>query len=135
MIRTLRLPCMILVATLAAGALSGCNKTEKPAETQADVNAAASEGAEDVSAAYADRNDVAREGISDVDSAMSDAGTTAHEASQDIAKADENIEATRARAEYDVSIERCDAKTGADRDACKSAAQAVLDAAQARIGK
>lgn len=135
MIRAPRLPYLILVATLAAGTLSGCNKAEKPAETQADVNAAAVEGADDVSSAYADRNDVAREGIADVNTAMSDAGTTANEARQDIAKADENVELTRARAAYDVSIERCEAKVGADQDACKSAAQAVLDAAQASIEK
>ena len=124
---------LLLATAFAVFALAGCSKPETPAETQQDVTEAANEGAADVNAAVVERNEVAQEGAADVTAEMHDVTATANDAAKDNVEEKGVVDLAQARATYDVSVERCDAQAGAARDACRSEAQAVLDAAQARI--
>jgi GTP cyclohydrolase III len=62
---------------------------------------------------------------------LCDAATAAADARVDVVKEDTNVTLEQAKAAYKVDVEQCEAKTGMAREACKSAAQATLDAAQA----
>jgi hypothetical protein len=95
-------------------------------ETQHDLAAPANAGAEKVAEAQQDAAAVATEGSKDIAEASKTAMSNNAVQNADVAL-------TKAKADYKVSIELCEAQTGSARDACKSAAKAVLDAAQARV--
>ncbi len=106
---------LVFLGVLGALSLVACAKTETPSETRQDVAAAANKGAENV--AKAER----------------DAANTSQEAGTDVANANLDVALVAAKAAYKVEIERCEAQTGSARTACKTNAQATLDAAQAQV--
>ena len=116
----------LTVATACALAIgvAGCNRHETPAETQADVQKAESEGMKDVAEARADTNNDRIDAQKKVNDATTELG---HEN----AKADKAVTIAEANAAYKVNIEKCEAMTGDERDACKKQASAELESAKA----
>lgn len=102
----------IAVSLAAALALMGCDKPESPAETRSDMTEAAQEGAEDVAEAREDAMEARGDNL------------------ENIAEAQEDVALAKAKADYKVAVEGCEAQTGDARDLCKDAAQNTLDAAQ-----
>lgn len=117
---------LFVVAVFGVLALAACGKKETSAETQQDVSAAVTAGESKVSDAVRDANEVASEGRVDVAEASQKAMSNNETENADVAL-------TKAKAAYRVSIEQCESQTGNVRDACKSTAKAVLDAAQAVV--
>jgi hypothetical protein len=108
-------PKLMLISVLSVMMLAACAKKETPAETQKDVAEATADGAQSVA------------------SERRDAAAVATDAQASVVDANANVDLERAKADYKIAIEKCDADTGMTKDACKSAARAALDAAQAQI--
>lgn len=115
-------------------ALTACNSQESPAEAQADVAEAQADGQQAVAEDAAEAAVVAAEGREDV--AKSDDAAEAREAQadaiEDNADAQKDVAETKAKADYDVAVQKCDALPSAQQSACKDQAEATYDAAKAK---
>jgi hypothetical protein len=95
--------------------LGACERRETLAETNKDVTSAQIEGQENVAEK---QGEVAK---------------VSQQAGRDITDANLEVAVAQATSDYRVAVEKCETQTGSVRAACKSAAQAVLDAAQVRV--
>ena len=124
--------CALAVAALA---LTACNKSETPAEVQHDVAAAQAEAERDVADATAD----AKEANADADKNVADAiadndaddvTEQARDANETADKGNDRIMIAKAEAAHKVTVEKCDALTGAAQEECKDDADKTLDQAK-----
>lgn len=127
--------CALVAATFA---LSACNqKSETQAEVQHDVAKAEAEGERDVADARAD----AREANADADKNVADAiadndaddiANQARDANETADEGQAKIRIAEAEALHKVSVEKCDALTGAAQKECKDDADKLLEQAKDR---
>lgn len=119
----------------AAVALTACNKSETPAEVQHDVATAQADGQRDVADARAD----AKEANADADKNVADAiadndaddvTEQARDANEAADKGSTKIRIAQAEAAHKVTVEKCDALTGAAQQECKDDADKTLDQAK-----
>ena len=116
----------------AAFALTACNKSETPAEVQHDVATAQADGQRDVADARAD----AKEDQADADKNVADAVADndaddvtdqARDANETADKGSSKIMIAQAEAAHKVTVEKCDALTGAAQKECKDDADKTLE--------
>jgi hypothetical protein len=121
----------------AAFVLTACNKSETPAEVQHDVASAQADAQRDVADARAD----AKEDQADADKQVADAvadndaedvADQAHDANEAADKGNEKIMIAQAEAAHKVTVEKCDALSGAAQRECKDDADKMLDEAKER---
>jgi hypothetical protein len=112
-----------MVALFSAGSLcltvSGCNREEVPAKTQADVSKAQVEGAKKVEEA---RHEAAQDTIQ----AQQDVSRSNTELAHETAQGNYNVAIAKAEADHKVSLQACDAMSGDARDACRKQADVAL---------
>ena len=89
--------------------VSGCNRTESPAEVREDVAEAQREGAEQVAEA---RADLAR-----------DRADTGQAFDESTAENRYELQVTKADADRKVALEQCEALSGSPQEACKELAE------------
>lgn len=114
-IRTLSVTLFSIAVLIAA---AGCNRTETPAQTQADVAKAERKGAENV----ADERREANKEMAHADNSK--------EASHEAAEGKREVAMAEAKAAHKVAIEKCEAMTGDARANCKKQADADYDSAK-----
>jgi nitrogen regulatory protein PII len=119
----------------AAFALTACNKSETPAQVQHDVATAQADGQRDVADVRAD----AKEAQADADKNVADAvadndaddvADQAHDANETADKGNSRIMIAQAEATHKVTVEKCDALSGAAREECKDDADKTLEHAK-----
>jgi hypothetical protein len=118
-----------------AFALTACNKSETPAEVQHDVATAQADGQRDVADARADAKEAMADADKDVADAVADndaddVADQAHDANETADKANAKIRIAQAEAAHKVSVEKCDALTGAAQKECKDDADKTLEQAK-----
>lgn len=114
---------VLSVSAIGIG-MTGCNRSESPAETQADVSRAKADGIEDVAKEQQDAAETTMEAQRDVNKAAIELEHESVEGRRAVALAE-------AEAAHKVSIEKCEAMTGGARSDCKKQADADLAAAKA----
>ena len=112
----------LLSACVLGVVMVGCGK-ETPAQTQADVSNAQTEGVKDVSKVATKANKNTMDAHTDVLKANA-------EMSHEAAVGEHDIAVAQAEAAHKVSIEKCEAMTGDARKACKKQADGDLDYAK-----
>jgi hypothetical protein len=119
----------------AAFVLTACNKSETPAEVQHDVATAQADGQRDVADARAD----AKEAQADADKSVADAvadndaddvANQARDANETADEGAARIRIAQAQAAHKVTVEKCDALTGAAQKECKDDADKTLEQAK-----
>jgi hypothetical protein len=127
--------CAVLCA-ISALAMSACARQESVADAQKQADAAAVKGSERVMDAKRDavnaeiKADAAVEKSEDKAAAQMDRAQA--DALQKTANAEVRVSLAQAQQNYNVTVAKCRALSGADRDNCKAQAQADLDAAKAQ---
>jgi len=104
---------------------AGCAR-QTPAQTQADVNRAAAEGAKDVAAAR-------QEADSRVEDAQRELTRNEAEVTRAAAVGDRSLTIAQSEATHRVALRRCDFQAGDARTVCKNQADEVLSAAKASV--
>jgi hypothetical protein len=132
---TLKALCALIAAAFA---LTACNKSETPAEVQHDVATAEAQGQRDVADARADAKEANADADKDVAEAIADnddnddndVAEQARDANETADKGNEKIRIAQAEAAHRVSVEKCDALTGAAEEECKDDADKTLEQAK-----
>ncbi len=125
-----------LCALLAAAfALAACNKSETPAEVQHDVATAQADGQRDVAEARADAKEAQADADKNVAEAVADddsdnVADQAHDANETADKGNSRIMIAQAEATHKVTVEKCDALSGAAQEECKDDAHKTLEQAK-----
>jgi nitrogen regulatory protein PII len=125
-----------LCALLAgAFALAACNKSETPAEVQHDVATAQADGQRDVADARADAKEAQADADKNVAEAVADndadnVADQAHDANETADKGNSRIMIAQAEATHKVTVEKCDALSGAAQEECKDDADKTLEQAK-----
>lgn len=131
---------LLLIATIAALSLVGCNKT--PAETSQDVTEAREKASQDVSEARQDAGKTEAKAVEKVADARdayakTDASARAKvtevesDALTTLAKADFEVAIAEAKGAYDIGTEKCGVLGGVEKNACLSTADAAFKAEEA----
>lgn len=123
------------IAALAGLALAGCNQSESPADTRADVASAQADAQRDVADAQADAQEQMADAQRDAADATTDndadaAADAAQEASETGAEGEYKVAVAQAEASHKIAVEKCDALTGNAQDDCKERADADLENAK-----
>lgn len=105
-------------------AVSGCNRAEVPAKTEADVSKAQLDGAQKVEEV---RHDAAQETLA----AQQDVSQAHTELAHETAEGNLQVAVAKAEADHKVSIQACESMSGDARDACKKQADVTLFDAKA----
>ena len=119
----------------AAFALTACNKSETPAEVQHDVATAQADGQRDVADARADAKEAQADADKNVAEAVADddaddVADRAHDANETADKGNSRIMIAQAEATHKVTVEKCDALSGAAQEECKDDADKTLEQAK-----
>jgi hypothetical protein len=119
----------------AAFALTACNKSETPAQVQHDVATAQADGQRDVADARADAKEAQADADKNVAEAVADndadnVADQARDANETADKGNSRIMLAQAEATHKVTVEKCDALTGAAQEECKDDADKTLDQAK-----
>ena len=127
----------IIAATIGLGgllAISACNRQETPSETRKDVAEAQREGNQEVAEEAANAATVAAENREDIVGAddAAEVREARSDAMKDNADANEDVADAKAKADYDIEKQKCDALPSEQQGACNDAAEAAYDAAKAR---
>jgi hypothetical protein len=104
---------------------AGCAQ-QSPAQTQVDVNRAATQGAKDVAAAR-------QQADSRVEDAQRDLTRKEDEVTRAAAAGDRSLTIAQSEAAHRVALQRCDFQTGDARTICKNQADEALSAAKASV--
>ena len=105
--------------------LTGCQKHETAADSQADVAKVQADASKDVAAERKDADAKVAEAARDESSSQA---SLDHE----VAKGNEGVAITAANGAYKVAMEKCEAMSGDAHALCKRQADADLDSAKAR---
>jgi outer membrane lipoprotein-sorting protein len=116
---------LIVAGVVLLGAVAGCAQ-QSPAQTQADVNQAAAQGARDV-ATVRDQSDQR------VRDAQRDLTSKEDEVTRAAATGDRRLTVAESEATHGVAIQRCAFQTGDARTACQDRADEALSAAKASV--
>jgi nitrogen regulatory protein PII len=119
----------------AAFALTACNKSETPAQVQHDVATAQADGQRDVADARADAQEAQADADKNVAEAVADndadnVADQAHDANETADKGKSRIMIAQAEATHRVTVEKCDALSGAAQEECKDDADKKLEQAK-----
>jgi hypothetical protein len=118
-------PAVLLTGVFTLLAAVGCAQ-QSPAETQADVNKAAAQGARDVATVRDESDQRVRD-------AQRDLTHKEDEVTRATASGDRRLTVAESEAAHGVALERCDFQTGDARTACKNQADDALSAAKASV--
>jgi hypothetical protein len=129
---TLKALCALIAAAFA---LTACNKSETPAEVQHDVATAEAQAQRDIADARADAKEASADADKNVADAIADndddnVAEQAHDANETADKGNEKIMIAQAEAAHRVTVEKCDALTGAAEEECKDDADETLEQAK-----
>jgi hypothetical protein len=116
---------MLIACSCILLAAEGCAQ-QSPAQTQANVNQAAAEGARDVATARSEAN-------SRVEDAQRDLTSKEDEVRHAAADGDRKLTIAQSEATHRVDLRRCDFQTGDARTACQTRADDALSAAKASV--
>jgi hypothetical protein len=116
---------MLVACSVSLLAAAGCAQ-QTPAQTQADVNQAAAQGAKDVTTARNEANDR-------VQDAQRDLTSKEDEVRRAAAAGDRDLTIAESEANHRVAVQRCDFQTGDARTACQARADDALSAAKASV--
>jgi F0F1-type ATP synthase membrane subunit b/b' len=106
-------------------AAAGCAQ-QSPAQTQADVDKAAAQGAHDVATAR-------HEAEQKVEEAQRDLTRKEDDVVRAAAAGDRKLTVAEAEARYQVALQRCDFQTGDARSTCRERADAAMSGAKASV--